>query len=146
MSLFDTIFEAQKNAMKARDTETLSTLRMLTAAIKNVEIESSDPLTDEQVMDVVRRQVKQLRDARKDFETGGRADLVAQSDREIGVLSVYLPTQLSEDEIRTRLVALFEGKSGLQIGPATGMAMKELKDSAEGTLVRSIVSELLTQE
>lgn len=143
MSLFDELFSAQKNAMKAKDAETLSTLRMVLAAIKNAQIDADAELTDDDVQDVIRRQVKQLTDAKKDYVKGGRDDLVAQTDKEISVLAEYLPAQLSEEEVRTKLITLFEGKEDLQVGPAMGMAMKELKGVADGGMVKKLVSELL---
>lgn len=143
MTLLETLTAAQKEAMKAKDQQTLSTLRMVLAAIKNVQIDAPETLTDEQIQDVIRRQVKQLLDAKQDFEKGGRTDLIEQTEKEVAILEAYLPAQLSEDEIRNRITVILGDKKDMQMGPAVGLVMKELKGIADGATVKKIVGEIL---
>src|ERR1043166_3310658 len=86
-------------AMKAQDAARTSTLRMLKAAITNREKEGGDALTDEDVMKLLRSQVKQRRDSVEQYQKGGRQDLVDKEQAEIAVIQEYLPQAASEAEI-----------------------------------------------
>ena len=99
MSLRDKITEDMKTAMRSGDKERLGHIRMLQAAIKQREVDERITLDDAQVLSVVEKMVKQRREAIAQFETGGRADLVAKENAEIATLQGYLPAQLSEAEI-----------------------------------------------
>ena len=98
-SLKSTILDAVKDAMRAREAERLGTLRMLTAAIKQIEIDDGVLLDDNDagVVAVIRKMIKQRRDAIAQYEQGNRPELAAAETREIEVLSVFLPQALSED-------------------------------------------------
>ncbi len=140
------LFADQTNALKTQDTEKLAILRIATSAVKNVEIDKKQNLTDEETVEVIRRQVKQLQDALKDFSAGGRPDLVEKTEKEIVFLKVYLPAELSRDEvwqIAEKIIKEnnFEAKDS---GRAMGLIMKELQGRADGNLVREIVNQLLT--
>ena len=95
MTLRSEIQEKQYDAMKKGDAERLSVMRLLNSAIKNEEIELKRELNDEEAQAVVGRQVKQLKDALKDFEAGGRKDLIEKTQKEIEILEEYLPEQMS---------------------------------------------------
>ena len=99
MSLKTRILEDVKGAMKARAAERLSTLRMLTAAMKQKEVDERVELDDAAILAIVEKLIKQRREAIGQFEAGGRADLAAAEKAEIEVLSAYLPAPLSEAEI-----------------------------------------------
>jgi len=124
-------------AMKAKDAPTLQTLRQLSAAIKNAIIDHTGEFTDEDVVAVVSRQVKQLKDAIKDFAAGGRDDLVKQNEKEIAVLEVYLPEQLSDEEL-TALVkesvaetgALSPSDMGKVMGAVMGKSARSRGESS----------------
>ena len=147
MALREDIEKRFLEAMKAKDAAATSTLRMLRSALKNEEIaKMAKTLSDEQVIDVVGREVKKLKDSVADFEKGNRADLAAGAKAEIALLSAFLPAQLSEDDVRaavkTKAAAL--GLSGeAAYGRLMGEAMKELKGKADGGLVGRIVKETL---
>ena len=147
MSLQYDIETRLTQAMKAKDAVTVSVLRMLRSALKNAAIEKmAKELNDEQVIEVVGREVKKLKDALTDFEKAGRDDLAAPARNEIATLTRYLPQQLSEDEIRTivRERASALGLSGeAAYGRLMGEAMKALKGRADGTAVGRIVKEAL---
>ncbi len=147
MSLRKEIEEKFTAAMKARDAAKVSALRMLRAALKNAEIEKRVPeSSDEEVVEVVGREVKKLKDALTDFAKAGRSDLIDQTEKEIGLLAGFLPAQLTEDEIRSvvRTKAEALGLSGeAAFGRLMGEAMKALKGKADGALVGKIVKEQL---
>lgn len=146
MALLDQIKEDQISAMKAKDEQKRSTLRMLLSAIKNEEIETGSALSDEQVQAVVQRQVKQLRDALKEFEASNRDDLVEQHQAEIDIMSSYMPEQLSEDDVRSIVqdtIAEMSNGESPQFGQIMGVVMQKVKGQADGNMVRSLVSEVL---
>jgi uncharacterized protein YqeY len=147
MSLRNEIQEKQYAAMKAKDAERVLVMRLIMSAIKNEEIEKKEKLNDEEVQAVAARQVKQLQDALKDFEAGGRDDLVQKTKAEIEILSVYLPEKLSDEELTSVIEKVIE-QSGAKIpqdvGKVMGMVMKEVKGKADGNKVREIVSKKLS--
>lgn len=146
-SLKEQIKNEQIAALKNREEEKLSVLRFLNSAIKNAEIEKQKELSDAEVQEVIARQVKQFQDALKDFEKGGRADLVENTNREINLLKNYLPAQLSAEESETVVKKILTDNGLLEnkdVGKAMGLVMKELKGKADGNLVRQLVEKILT--
>src|ERR1700752_4641701 len=99
MALKDRITEDMKRAMRAGEKERLGAIRLALAAIKQREIDERITLDDGQVPSVLEKMIKQRREAIAQFESGGRADLVAKESAEITVLQTYLPAQLSDGEI-----------------------------------------------
>jgi uncharacterized protein len=89
-----------KLALKNKDKGKLSTIRMLKAALKKVEIDKRRPLTDDEILDVITKQVKQRRDSIAEYEKAGRDELAAKEKEEMVILESYLPEQLSEEEVR----------------------------------------------
>ena len=150
MSLKDKLTADMKDAMKARDAGKLrlSVIRLVRGAIRQQEIDGQKELSDEDVLGVISKEVKQRRDSIEDFQKGGRDDLVAEAEAEIAVLMEYLPQQLSEDEVRN-LVKEAIAASGAASPKDMGKVMKELmpkvKGRADGKLVNGIVKELLAQ-
>ena len=102
MSLKEQLTEDMKQAMKAREAgkQRLSVIRMVRAAIKKVEIDSKKELNDDEVLDIVAKEVKMRKDSMEEFKKGNRQDLVEQLEQEIAILLPYLPQQLTEEEIR----------------------------------------------
>lgn len=140
-----------KQAMKDGDTVKRDTLRMLDAAIKNTEIEKlkkEEGLNDEEVMEAISRGIKQRRDSITQYETGGRKDLADKENKEIEVLAIYLPEQMSEDKIREVVKETINkiGATGkAEIGKVMGPIMGKLKGKADGNTVRKIVEEELKE-
>lgn len=149
MSLKAKILEDLKSAMKEGDTVKRDTLRMLDSMIKNVEIEKmkkEEGLADEEVQEVIARAVKQRKDSVTQYEAGGRSDLADKEQKEIAVLSGYMPAQMGEDEIRMAVKETISevGASGkAEMGKVMGPAMAKLKGKADGQIVRKIVEEEL---
>ena len=149
MNLKQKIVEDLKSAMKAGDTARRDTLRMADSMIKNTEIEKmkkEEGLSDEEVIEVLSRAVKQRKDSISQYETGGRADLAEKEKGEIDILMEYLPKQMGEEEVRQAvkdIIAQSGATSKAEIGKVMGMAMGRLKGQADGTLVKKIAEEEL---
>lgn len=149
MSLKQKIFEDLKTAMKAGETEKRDVLRMLDSMIKNTEIDKlkkEEGLSDEEVMDVIARAIKQRKDAVIQYEAGGRPELAEKEMKEVEILMAYMPEQMSEDKVReiVKEVIMAAGvTSKADIGKVMGPAMGRLKGQADGNLVKKIVEEEL---
>ncbi|MBI4713889.1 GatB/YqeY domain-containing protein [Candidatus Uhrbacteria bacterium] len=146
MSLSDQITNAMKDAMKSKNDATLSTLRLLRSAMKNKQIDVQHELSDEEILGVIRSQVKQLRDGLVSYESANREDLASQARAEIAVLEAYLPKQMSDDEL-TQIVKKTLEESGVksrqEMGKAMGAVMKAVQGKADGTRVKQIIETLL---
>ena len=142
MTLQQQITEDVKNAMRAKDGARLTTIRMLTAALKQKEVDERVVLTDADVLAIVDKLVKQRRDSVAAFEKAARPDLVEKEQAEIGILSAYLPKALSDDEIASEIAATIAalGASGPQ---AMGKVMAELKPRMAGRADMTRVSALV---
>ncbi len=146
MSLREDIHLAQTSAIKERNADLTSVLRILWSAVRNEEIDKRRDLTDEEVIAIVSRQVKQLEDANTDFEKGGRVDLVDKNKQEISILRTYLPAQLSDEELQSIIKTIVAAQGPIdsaQSGKLIGVVMKEVKGKADGNRVRAMMAELL---
>jgi uncharacterized protein len=139
MSLKDRITEDMKNAMRAKDSERLGTIRMITAAIKQREVDERITLDDTQVLTVVEKMIKTRKESIVQFQSGGREDLAAKEQKEIDLLQAYLPAQLSEAELDA-LIAQSIAESGATSIKEMGKAMALLKQKAAGRADMSAVS------
>ncbi len=142
MTLVQTILEAQKEAMKKKDVETLSILRVLSSAIKNEQIEKQRELADIEAQQVITRQVKQLKDALNDFEKAQRTDLIEKTKKEVELLSAYLPQQLSDEELKAIIVRVIEANQATEPGRMMGPVMKEIAGRADGNRVKAMLETL----
>ncbi len=131
MSLKDRITDDMKAAMRSGERERLSTIRLILAAIKQREVDERIVLDDSQVLSVLERMVKQRRESIAQFESGGRADLVAKESAELAVLQSYLPAQLSAAEI-TALIDEAIRSTGAASVKDMGKVMGAVKAKAQG--------------
>ena len=131
MSLKARITEDMKSAMRAGEKQTLATIRLLQAAIKQREVDERIQLDDAQVLSVLEKMVKQRRESITQFEAGGRADLVASEQAELVVLQGYLPEQLSETEL-TALIHSAIASTGAASIKDMGKVMGVVKGQAAG--------------
>lgn len=134
------------DALRARDETRKTTLRLALAAIKNVEISKGRQLDENEVLAVISQQAKQRRESAAQFANGGRDDLVSQEEEELQILMEYMPAQLSEEEIRSRVhqVIADVGATGTaQMGEVMRVLMPELKGKADGQVVSTIVKDIL---
>ena len=144
--LLDQLLGDIKTAMKSKEKDKLSALRFLHAEIKNVEINERRDLTDDDVLTVIGRLMKQRQEAIEQFEKGGRDDLVAQEQFQLDVYRVYQPEQLSEDEIAElveQAIAATGASSKKDMGNVMKVIMPQVKGRAEGKVVNAIVGQKL---
>jgi len=141
-SLALTIRAAMKAAMKARDKERLSTIRLIIAEFKRIEVDERIEVDDARALAVLDKMVKQRRDSAEQFTAAGRDELAAQENAEIAVIQEYLPAQLSEDELITMVDAAIAASdaSGMQ---AMGAVMGQLKPQLQGRADIGAVSQLV---
>ena len=146
MSLVESLNQDMKLAMKNKDKLRLSVIRMVKSSVKNEEINQGSQLSEEQVLAVLTRELKQRRDSLQEYLKYGREDLAAPTQEEIDILLAYMPEQMGEEEIR-RLVSEIIQQVGAQskkdLGKVMGALMPKVKGRADGALVNKIVQELL---
>jgi uncharacterized protein len=139
MSLKDRITEDMKAAMRARETERLGTIRMITSAIKQREVDERIQLDDAQVLAIIEKMIKMRKESIAQFQSGGRDDLAAKENSEIELLQTYMPAQLSEADVDA-LVAEAIAQSGAVSIKEMGKAMALLKQKAQGRVDMAVVS------
>lgn len=139
-----------KPAMLAKDVIRLGTLRMILAAFTNELVTQGRPpveaLSDEDCLKVIKRLAKQRKDSIEQFTAGGRADLAENEQKELAVIETFLPAQMTEEEITTRIKAKL-AESPLdptKKGQFIGMMMKELGSTADGVIVKAVIDKLTT--
>ncbi len=143
------IVEDMKAAMKAGDASARDTLRMLDSMIKNEEITAGkreEGLDDAAVVTLVKRAIKQRKDAAQQFSDAGRIELAAAENAEIAVIEEYLPTQMSDADVRAAVsdvIAQIGASNTSDMGRVMGKAMLAVGDGADGGRVKVIVEELL---
>jgi len=145
MALKERITEDMKTALRAGDKERLAAIRLALAAIKQREVDERISLDDTQVLSVLEKMIKQRREAIVQFESGGRADLVAKESAEIKVLQQYLPAQLSDAEIEA-LIAAAIAASGAASMKDMGKVMGLVKPKAQGRADMGAVSARIKQK
>ena len=143
MALKDQINEDMKAALKARQSERLSAIRLLLAAVKQKEIDERKALDDAAVISVVERLIKQRRDSIEQFQAAGRTDLADKESAELELLKQYLPQPVSEQELAAAIEAAI-AEAGAASGPqAMGKVMALLKPRLAGKADMGRVSSLV---
>jgi uncharacterized protein YqeY len=146
MTLLDRIAADLATAMKQKEASVVETLRMLRAAIKNVEIDKRRMLAEEEVLAVLRTSLKQLTDAKEQFTQGGRPDLVAKTDAEMAILQAYLPPEMSDGDLEAvvrAVVAEVGATSPKDVGKVMGAAVAKVGAGASGSRVSTVVKTVL---
>ncbi|MGB8000157.1 GatB/YqeY domain-containing protein [Pseudalkalibacillus hwajinpoensis] len=147
MSLNDRLTADMKVAMKNKEKNKLSVIRMVKSSIQNESIKLGHDLTEEEELTVLTREVKQRKDSLLEFEKAGRSDLVQNLDEELSILSVYLPKQLSEEEVEQivqEVISETGASSKKEMGKVMGALMPRVKGKADGGLVNRIVQKNLS--
>jgi uncharacterized protein len=145
MALKDRITEDMKTAMRAGEKARLGTVRLALAAIKQREVDERISLDDTQVLGVLEKMIKQRREAITQFQSGGRADLVAKESAEIAVLQQYLPAQMSEAEIDTLIQEAIKA-TGAAALKDMGKVMAAVKPKAQGRTDMGALSARIKQK
>ena len=142
MSLKDRILQDVKDAMRAKDKPRLATLRLITAAIKQQEVDERIELNDAQVLALLDKMCKQRRESISQFEKASRDDLIAQEASELELIQTYLPEQLSDDEIAA-LIEETMAATGAASLKDMGKVMGQLKPKLQGRADMGAVSAMI---
>ena len=135
------VAEEMKDALRSGQKVRLGTLRLLSASVKNREVELRRELTDEEFLEVVGREVKRRNEALEAYEKAGREDLVAKEREEREILQVYLPAQLSADETEALVdeaIAATGASSVKELGKVMGYVMGKAKGRVDGGVVQQL--------
>jgi hypothetical protein len=149
--LRDDINNAVKEAMKAKDERKVSTLRMVNSTIKNADIEArgecKPPLSDEALLSVLQKMIKQRHEAVELYDKGGRAELAAQEREEIAIISAYLPKQMSEADVKAAIAAAIAetGAAGMKdMGKVIGVLKTKFAGRMDFAKASGLVKSALT--
>ncbi|HEX2531597.1 MAG TPA: GatB/YqeY domain-containing protein [Burkholderiaceae bacterium] len=148
MGLKEQITEDMKAAMRAKDADRLGTIRLLTAAMKQKEVDERVELTDTMILAIIEKMIKQRKDSISQFEAGGRQDLADKEKAEVAVLSTYMPAALSDAEVQAEVAAAVAavGASGPQdMGKVMGVLKPKLAGRADMTAVSALVKAALAK-
>ena len=140
MSLKAQILDDIKNAMRAQDRERLGALRLISAAIKQIEVDERIELNDAQVLAVLDKMVKQRRESLEQFEKAGREDLAAKERFELGMIQAYMPEPLSAEEL-TALIQSAIAQLGASSIRDMGPVMNALREQVQGRADMKAVSQ-----
>ena len=149
MAIKDRLEADLREAMRARDQRRMGVVRMLRAAVTNFEIARTDrknpqfgqPITEEDYVSVVRKELNQRREALEFAKKAGRADLIEKEEGELGIVEGYLPRQMSREEIRAAVEPLV-AEHGREFKKVMPVAAQALRGKADGKLVNEVVREL----
>lgn len=142
MNLVETLDKEIIEAMKAKDSVRLATLRGVKGAMKLQSIDHKKEINDELLIDVVSKEIKTRNESIKEFEKGGRKDLIDKTEAEIKILSKYLPEQLSEEEIVNIINQVFEevNPSGIKdMGKVMGIVTPKVKGKVDMSVVSALI-------
>jgi uncharacterized protein YqeY len=148
MTLLHRIEDAMRDAMKAGDSRRTQTLRMAMSAAHNRRIELQRDLTDEEVTEVLSRQVKQRRESIEAFRAGGREERAADEEAEAVILAEYLPEQLSAEDVEALVrdaITTTGATSPADLGRVMGRVAPLVKGRADGRMVSDLVRRLLSE-
>jgi len=146
MSLKKELQEDLKEAMKSKNNVKLEVVRSVLTGVKNLEVQKMREAEDEDVLQVIKQEVKKRKEAIEMYEKAGRTDLLEQEKAELSVLETYLPPLMSEEEVREvvkRQIEKVQPTSIKERGKIMGLLMQELKGKADGNVVSSILDEEL---
>ncbi|WP_186575745.1 GatB/YqeY domain-containing protein [Aquibacillus kalidii] len=148
MSLLERLNQDMKQAMRNKDKQTLSVIRMVKASLQNDAIKlGKDGLSEEEELTVLSRELKQRKDSLHEFQEAGRDDLVEKLEEEIKVLQVYMPEQLSQEqleEIVLETIKEVDATSKKEMGKVMSALMPKVKGKADGSQVNQLVQKHLS--
>lgn len=142
MALKQQLMEDMKNAMRAHDSATLTTIRFLLSDIKNLEIDKGE-LSDAQIQDVVRKQVKQMEETNLQYQQAGRLDLVEENEAKVAVLRGYIPPEMTEAELASIVKAMVAENPGQGMGPLIGLVRQKTEGRVDGGAIAAEVKRQL---
>ncbi len=145
--LFVKLQEEMKAAMKSGDKDRLSTIRMLISEIKKIQIDSKKDLSDDEIIQILQKYIKQRKEAYAQYEQAGRKDLADKELKEIEIVKEFLPPELSEEELQKIVEDTIReiGASSIKdMGKVVKAVMEKVKGRAEGSVVSKIVKDKLS--
>ena len=146
MSLKDLLMDDLKDAMRDKEKVKKSVITMLRSAVKQIEVDERRDLSDDDVVDIMTKQIKQKNNAIEDFNSGGRQDLVDLTREEIAILMRYMPEQLSEDEVVAVIndaIRTSGATSMKDMGKVMGIVGQATKGKADSKIVADLVKKAL---
>lgn len=148
MSLQQTILADLTRAMKERDADTVSVLRMIKSSfiLASKEAGGSDTLNDETVLALLRKEAKKRQEAAAAFRQGNRNDLAEKEEQELSLIERYLPAQISEEEVMNVIADVAREVGTQNFGTLMGAVMKKLQGQADGNTVRTLVQKYTAQK
>ncbi|SDY30819.1 hypothetical protein SAMN05192546_101276 [Tindallia californiensis] len=145
MSLKDLLAEDLKTAMKNKELTRKNVITMIRSSVKQIEVDERKDLLDDDVIQIIVKQIKQRKDALESFRNGGRNDLVEQTEAEISILETYLPEPLSEEELHLIIQKAID-ETGAQSMKDMGSVMSIVKKETQGKADGKVVSQLVRQK
>ncbi len=136
-----------KTAMREKDNLKRDTIRLIMSSIKQIEVDERREITDNDILKIIQKGIKQREDAINFAKDGGRDDLIEQNQKEIDILKNYLPKQLSDEELKVAVKSIIEkvgAKDMKDMGKVMGVATKELNGKADGKRINEVVKEILS--
>ena len=147
MAIKEQLMEELKIAMREKDVIRKNAVQNARSAVLQVEKDTKTEVDDDGIIDIISKMVKKLKDASVEFEKGGRQDLVDNNNREIEVLSKYLPEQLSDEDL-TKIIKDVISETGAEsmkdMGKVMGIVIQKTKGKADGGAINRIVKEMLS--
>jgi uncharacterized protein YqeY len=144
--MYDKIQQDLKQAQLSKEEMKVSTLRMLMSELKYAQIKKSEDLTDEDIIGVVQKELKKRQESIEAFEKAGRSEMAENEKKEVEILKVYLPPQLSDEELSKIVIdaiAQTGASTPSDMGKVIGVVMQKVGQSASGSQVSSIVKSKL---
>jgi len=148
MSLQEKLLEDMKEALRNKQERRLSALRFLRSLLQSLEIEKRRPLTEEEIVEVIQKNIRQRKEVFPDYERAGRIDLLEKEKEEVAILETYLPAQLSQEELQKIVdqTILEVGATVLKdMGKVMGALMPRIKGRADGKVVSELVKARLKE-
>ncbi|WP_059171182.1 GatB/YqeY domain-containing protein [Bacillus sp. FJAT-27445] len=147
MSLLERLNNDMKQAMKTKDKDKLTVIRMVKASMQNEAIKHGRELSEDEELTVLSREMKQRKDSLHEFDKAGRPDLVEKLRQELSIVEIYMPQQLSEEELERivkETIAETGANSKADMGKVMAAIMPKVKGKADGSLVNKLVQQHLS--
>ncbi|UJL44880.1 GatB/YqeY domain-containing protein [Virgibacillus sp. NKC19-16] len=148
MTLLEQLNQDMKQAMKEKDKEKLSVIRMIKASLQNELINlGKDNLSEDEELTILSRELKQRKDSLQEFKTAGRDDLVEKLDTEVNILQEYMPKQLTDEELEAvvqQAIQEVNATSKKDMGKVMSAIMPKVKGKADGTQINKLVQKQLS--
>lgn len=147
MKFLDQLNQDMKDAMRNKDKQRLSVIRSVKASIQNESINKGEELTDDEILTILNREMKQRNESLQEFEQANRDDLVEKTKADIDILTEYMPSQLSDEDLQfvvNETIQEVGAQSKADMGKVMGAIMPKVKGRADGSKIKQIVEQSLT--